>query len=112
LTSAAADAADLARFLADADLAHFDLHAEFRRKNADHLTEVYAVICGIKEGSFFAIGLYLHFAELHLQAQSPGHLAAAGQDFGFAVFTDAETFDVAFAAAPEYFLDFGAELVY
>ena len=85
LAPAHADAADAAGLLAQGNLTHLDAHAELVGEAANELAEVDPVFGRVVEQGAGAVGLVLHVAELHAQAQLAHHSAGPEHGTGFEV---------------------------
>ena len=109
---AGADAADAGRFLARADLAHFDFHAEFLGVLPDELAEVNPPIGSVKEGCFALVGLVFHIPYFHIQVHGAGDDARADHGGQLQLTGFVQAFQVALIGvtddAVDYLLLFGA----
>ena len=76
LSSARTGSTDSACFLACTNLLHLDAYMESLGKYLDELAEIHTFISDIVEYRLVAVALVLHVANLHLQAQVFGYLAA------------------------------------
>ena len=86
LAAAGAYAAYLAAFLACTYLLHFHLHLEVGGIYPYQFAEIHTLIGSIEESTFFAVGLYLHFAELHFQVQAARYSTGADEYIRFTLF--------------------------
>ena len=101
-TAAGAYAAYLATFLPCTYLLHLHLHLEVGGVYPDQLTEIDTLISSVEESSLFAIGLYLHFAELHFQVQAARYSAGADEYLRLTLFLFLALYQLFFGSRVQY----------
>ena len=76
LAATGASAADASGLLTRANLLHLDAHVEGSCQVLDELAEVHALVGDVIEDGLLAVALILHVANLHVQTEALGNLAA------------------------------------